>query len=61
MGKKNTRKKKTKEANLYGADDNLDGAFDQGADSDEIHEKKGKGSKKDKDRQQMKKDKKKKN
>ena len=40
MGKKNTRKKKNKQANLYG-DDTLGGAFDEGADSDEIHAKKG--------------------
>jgi len=47
IGKKNTRKKKQKDAQMYG-DDDLAGAFDQGADSDEIHEKKGKGGKKGK-------------
>lgn len=41
--KRNTRKKKDKQANIYGdgADDALAGAFDEGADSDEIHAKKG--------------------
>lgn len=40
IGKKNTRKKKNKEQNLYGQDE-LGGVFDQGADSDEVYARKG--------------------
>jgi len=45
VAKKNTRKKKAKDANIYagGAGGELDvaGAFDEGADSDEVHARKG--------------------
>ena len=41
VAKKNTRKKKTKQQNIYseGMDD-MAGVFDEGADSDEVHMKK---------------------
>ena len=50
VGKKNTRKKKLKESNMQAIDD-LAGAFDEGADSDEVHAKKGGKSNKNKDKQ----------
>jgi hypothetical protein len=40
VSKKNTRKKKNNMGNVYGNQD-FGGAFDEGADSDEIHAKKG--------------------
>jgi hypothetical protein len=55
VAKKNTRKKKQKEANIYGGGgDELAGAFDEGADSDEVYAKKG-GKHNKKDKQQGKK------
>lgn len=53
--KRNTRKKKNKQADIYGADEALAGAFDEGADSDEIHAKKGGKSKNKKEHQGKKK------
>lgn len=44
MGKKNTRKKKNTQQNMQ--DDLIADAFDEGADSDEIHAKKGGKNKK---------------
>ena len=41
VSKKNTRKKKNNNANIYGGQDQLAGAFDEEADEDEIHAKKG--------------------
>ena len=58
VGKKNTRKKKTKGDNIYGGakdQDLIAAAFDEGADSDEVHEKKGKHNKKDRQKKKGKK------
>ena len=41
VSKKNTRKKKNNMGMVYGNHDALAGAFDEGADSDEVHAKKG--------------------
>jgi hypothetical protein len=58
VSKKNTRKKKNNMGNVYGGQDALAGAFDEGADSDEVHAKKGGKNNNKKERQQGKKKKK---